>query len=164
MLRRLLAVLAASAFGSSSALAGGPYFLISPVPTQTAISCWAPHFPKFGTIVGYSVLGHFFLRNDVDNEYIVLHPFKKAAKSYGTFPDTKSFETSVLKDDGFADYVLRPKHVKEVERIVGTIKQGQVYIPRPYPFTGGSDRPETYSKGDVWVFMDIVGQMHGLCG
>ena len=162
MLRKLITLLG-SFTASFSASAEVLYFLTPSSSTQE-IACWAPHFAKYDTIVGYSVLGHFFLRASSDSEYAVLHPFKKAAKSYGVFTDVASFERSVLKDSGFSEYVLRPEHVAAVKKLVGPIKAGEVYIPRPYPFIGGSDKPETYSKGNVWVFMDIVGQTHGLCG
>jgi len=139
------------------------YFLVTPISAANKIGCWASKFPKYDRIVGYSVLGHFFLRASSDNEYIVLHPFRKAAKSYGKFSSLKEFEDNVLKDEGFAGYVLRPAHVAEVRKIVGPLKANEIYIPNPYPFVGGSDAPETYSKGNVWVFMDIVAQFHGLC-
>lgn len=138
------------------------YVLTVPTPTEE-IGCWADHFEKYDTIVGYSVLGHFFLRSSRDNEYAVLHPFKKAAKSYGVFPNAFAFEKAVLRNAGFAEQVLRSDHVAEVRKVVGPIKKEQVFIPKPYPFLGGSDKPETYSKGNVWVFMDIVAQMQGLC-
>lgn len=32
-------------------------------------------------------------------------------------------------------------------------------MPVPYPMLGGSGAPETYDKGNVWVFLDIVGQL-----
>jgi hypothetical protein len=160
--KQLMAFLC-SIVGTTSASADELYFLTPPASAQK-ISCWASHFPKYDTIIGYSVLGHFFLRASADNEYIVLHPFKKAAKSYGEFASAMAFESKVLKDDGFAAYVLRPSHVAEIKKTVGSLSEGEVYIPEPYPFLGGSDRPETYSKGNVWVFMNIVGQFHGLCG
>jgi hypothetical protein len=138
------------------------YVLTSPTPSEE-IGCWADHFAKYDTIVGYSVLGHFFLRSSKDNEYAVLHPFKKAAKSYGVFPNAFAFEKAVLRNAGFAEQVLRPDHVAAVRQVVGPIKKNEVFIPMPYPFIGGSDKPETYGKGDVWVFMDIVAQMQGLC-
>ena len=137
------------------------YHLISPQPSRS-LGPWAPHFAKFSEVVGYSSLGHFFLRDPISREYIVLHPFKRAAKSYGAHDSVADFEATVLKDPGFAEHVLRSAHVEAIARRLGDLAPDQIYIPKPYPFLGGSEAPETYEKGDAWVFASIVGQMHGL--
>lgn len=163
-MRRTLATLClALSLASGSAAAEQPlYVLTSPTPSEE-LGCWADRFAKYDTIVGYSVLGHFFLRSSADNEYAVLHPFRKSAKAYGVFPNAFAFEKAVLRNAGFVEQVLRPEHVAAVRELVGPIKKNEVFIPKPYPFVGGSDKPETYGKGDVWVFMDIVAQMQGIC-
>jgi hypothetical protein len=150
-------------FSFGSASAESLYVLIPPT-SSSKIDCWAEHFQKFDTIVGYSNLGHFFLRASSDNQYIVLHPLKKAAKSYGVFESVLAFENTILKEPGFSIYVLRSEHIALIQKRIGPLKNDEVYIPVPYPFIGGSDKPETYSKGNVWVFMNIVSQMQGLCG
>ena len=60
-------------------------------------------------------------------------------------------------------YELRPEETYVNVGFWGTVplKPGQVYIAKPYPFLGGSEAPETYGQGDVWVFLDIVAQAHG---
>ncbi|MDN3577779.1 DUF1851 domain-containing protein [Chitinimonas viridis] len=137
------------------------YYLINPVSAEM-LGPWEKHFPAFKQVIGYSSLGSFFLRNPNSNEYIVLHPYKGAAKSYGSHKSVNAFEKSVLKEPGFEEYVLRPDHVLAVSQVVGELPQGHIYIPQPYPFLGGSDAPETYNHGDVWVFSHIVAQMMDL--
>ena len=137
------------------------YRIFSPRSSQE-IARWAKEFPEFREIVGYSFLGHFFLRNPDSQEYIVLHPFKGAAKSYGVHASVEDFEKNVLNEPGFSLYVLRPDHVAEIHLLLGELEEDEIYIPEPYPFLGGTQAPETYSKGNVWIFMDIVGQMGGL--
>ena len=142
--------------------AGVPlYHLIEPRVSEV-LGPWAVHFPAYAEVVGYSALGHFFLRNPSANEYAVLHPYKKAAKSYGSFASLAEFEQNLLKEPGFQSYVLEPEHVQEIARRVGSRKSEEIYIPQPYPFLGGSCEPETYEKGNVWVFADIVAQMQNL--
>lgn len=68
--------------------------LIPPVAMHAAAPGWAAKFPQFDTVIGYSDLGHVFLSN-ADNECGVLHPYKAAAKSYGTFPDHETFADQV---------------------------------------------------------------------
>ncbi|SMC29676.1 protein of unknown function [Andreprevotia lacus DSM 23236] len=161
-MRRTLLALFASLFSTATPAADALYQLIKPAPLAR-LGCWARHYPAYREVVGYSVLGHFFLRDPATHEYIVLHPFKKAAKSYGSFDTVAAFEHAVLKDPGFVEYVFRPEHVQAVRGRLGALKADQVYIPEPYPVLGGRAGPESYGKGNVWVFIDLVGQVQGLC-
>jgi Domain of unknown function (DUF1851) len=153
----------ANMFFRKSAAATQPplYYLIDPRPAEV-LGPWADAFPAYGEVIGYSSLGHFFLRDPDSQEYIVLHPFKGSAKSYGSHQTIGGFEQSVLKEPGFQEYVLRPEHVRTVARRVGALSKGEIYFPEPYPILGGSDAPETYSKGNAWVFSHIVAQLGGL--
>jgi Domain of unknown function (DUF1851) len=137
------------------------YRLIAPCPADT-LGPWATAFPDYDEVVGYSSLGHFFLRAAATQEYIVLYPLRGAAKSYGEYDSVEAFEAEVLQDEGFTAYVLRPDHVDEIAARLGALGDDEVYIPAPFPFLGGSDAPETYQKGDVWVFAALVAQMGGL--
>lgn len=147
---------------SPAAGAGQGYRLIEPRSADAAIPRWTPHFPEFDTVVGYSDLGHVFLRNSRSREYLVLHPYLKGGKNYGVFADLPEFEETLLKEPGFAGYVLGIDHVEAIRRLQGPLGADEVYIAKPYPFLGGSEEPETYGKGDVWVFLEIVAQAHGL--
>ena len=136
-------------------------YVLTPLMAER-LDRWAEYFPDYDLVVGYSLLGHVFLRSSANKEYAVLHPFKKAAKSYGVFASASDFENDVLKEAGFSDYVLRSAHLDAVRKIVGPVGVDEIYIPKPYPFMGGSDEPETYSRGNIWVFLSIVAQAHGL--
>ncbi len=127
----------------------------------TAMPDRTPHFHGFDTVVGYSDLGHIFLANRRTGEHAVLHPFKFAVKSYGVFADTAAFVDEVLREPVFAQYVLQPDHVAAIRDLEGPLGTDQVYIPVPYPILGGTEEPETYKAGDVWVFLDLVGQVLG---
>jgi hypothetical protein len=137
------------------------YHLITP-RSHEVLGPWASEFPAYTEVVGYSSLGHLLLRDPVVKDYAVLHPFKSAAKSYGSYASIAEFEKSILCEAGFVDYVLRREHVQAVAKRLGHLKAEEVYIPQPYPILGGSDVPETYGKGNVWVFASIVAQTVGL--
>jgi hypothetical protein len=137
------------------------YRLIPPAPSEV-LSCWTKHFPAYDEVVGYSALGHFFMRRTESGEYIVLHPFKAAAKSYGNFESIAAFERDVLAEEGFGAFVLQAGHVAAIKELLGPLGKDEIYIPNPYPFLGGGEEPESYAKGDAWVFIDMVGQMSGM--
>jgi hypothetical protein len=78
-----------------------------PQPTSE-LGCWQENTRPFNTIVGHSNLGHAFLVDSVTSEYAVLHPFRAKFKQYGMFTTVQEFEQKILRDPGFAEYVLRP--------------------------------------------------------
>ncbi|MBF6327387.1 DUF1851 domain-containing protein [Nocardia transvalensis] len=136
--------------------------MIEPVPTAEAIPSWAPHFAHFDSVVGYSSLGHAFLANLQSGDYAVLYPYRAGATGYGPFVSPWEFADQVLTEPRFADFVLRPDHVSEICDRIGPLAIGQVYVATPYPFLGGTEEPHTYQHGDLWVFLDLVAQAHGL--
>ncbi|MFI9503532.1 T6SS immunity protein Tdi1 domain-containing protein [Nocardia sp. NPDC052566] len=142
--------------GASGFRLVGPYQLADAMPE------WEPHFPQFDTVFGYSDLGHVFLRNGRTRDYAILHPYIASAKDYGRFIEITDFVAEVLLDPGFAEYVLRPSHVAAIRELHGPLVDDEVYIAAPYPFLGGSERPDAYMRGDVWVFLDLVAQAQGL--
>lgn len=138
-----------------------PFRLFKPCRLDEVMPAWAEHFPQFDTVIGYSDLGHAFLMSSRTGEYAVLDPYSAGTKSYGTFTDIDGFVERVLFDPGFITYVLQPQHVSAIRRRLGPLAENEVYIATPYPFLGGSEDPESYDKGGVWVFFDLVAQAHG---
>ena len=63
-----------------------------------------------------------------------------------------------LKGAGIVESVLREPLVQSIEERLGKPDPGEVYIPVPYPWLGGSGEPNTYTKGDVWVYASLSGQ------
>lgn len=137
------------------------YTLLPAPQTIDALGGWAPQLPGFTHVTGHSGLGHFFLWNERTGEHAVLHPYRQAHKSYGAFDSVAAFELAVLADDGFAAFVLLPDHQAAIAAHLGPLGPEEVYIACPYPFLGGDESSETYMKGNVWVFADLVGQAHG---
>ena len=72
------------------------------------------------------------------------------------------FEKQVLKDPGFVDGILRPNDLAALATRVGALGEQDVYFPVPYPCIGGSGALETYDKGNVWVFMELLGRTMGV--
>ena len=134
------------------------YKLIEPVSSE-AIGHWIKDYPLYEKIIGYSSLGHVFLFSPSQSDYVVYYPFQAAAKSYGTFDSASEFEKEILQDEDFSEYVLRPDHVQEIIKAVGTLSEDEVYIPQPYPFLGGDESIDSYDKGNIWVMLDLVSQL-----
>lgn len=138
-----------------------PFRLIPSARIDEVMPAWAEHFPQFDMVVGWSDLGHAFLMSTRTGEYAILDPYSAASKVYGTFTEIDGFISEVLFDPNVITYVLQPQHVSAIRRRLGPLGDDEVYIATPYPFLGGSEAPESYDKGGVWVFFDLVAQAHG---
>ncbi|NQZ32892.1 MAG: DUF1851 domain-containing protein [Oceanospirillaceae bacterium] len=138
------------------------YRLIEP-QSSAAIGCWINDYQHYEKIVGYSNLGHIFLFNPSNNDYAVFYPFRGAAKSYGAFSSIKEFEESVLLDPGFLEYVLKPEQVQNIRNQLGALEGDDIYIPQPYPFLGGDQSVNSFTKGELWIMLDIVSQLREDC-
>ena len=141
------------------------YQIIEPELAKEKMPCWAfsTSFEEYTEVIGYSALGHVFMRSPDTNEYIVLHPFKKAAKLYGEFKNAQDFEEKILQELSFKVFVLDSDRVSEIKERLGVLAKDEIYIPEPYPFLGGDESIDSYTKADVWVMLAIVGEFHGVC-
>lgn len=108
---------------------------------DVAMPSWAPYFHQFDTVVGYSDLGHIFLAGRTTGEHGVLYPFKSAAKSYGTFGDTAEFVNEVVREPGFADYVLQPDHVAAIRDLLGPLGPERFTSLSPIRSSAAARRP-----------------------
>ena len=161
LLGMALAIGALSAAGAASAQQLALYQLITPRPAKEAAPRWAAQFAGFDQVVGYSALGHLFMHSTQSGAYAVIYPYQAGGKNYGPFKDIGDFERKILKEDDFDKLILMRAHVQKIRQLKGPLQPGQVYIAKPYPFLGGSEAPQTYGTGDVWVFLDLVAQAHG---
>lgn len=138
-----------------------PFKLVGPHPFEQVMPGWSEHFPRYDRVVGYSDLGHAFLMSTRTGEYAVLDPYSAGTKALGIHSDIGAFVDRVLFDPDFITYVLQPGHVAAIRKRLGPLAENEVYIATPYPFLGGSEDPESYDRGGVWVFFDLVAQAHG---
>lgn len=135
--------------------------LDAPAPL-TDIPPWDGNLNTFTHYAGYSVLGHVILTAPATGEWGILYPLQEGGfKSYGTMT-ADAFRAAVLDEKGYRDYALPTSHLDAVAAVAGPLDPGQVYFPVPYPFIGGSGDASTYQRGDVGVFLSIVGQFLGL--
>ena len=68
------------------------------------------------------------------------------------------FFEKVMNHAGFQEDVVHASFLEKVQAHCGELAEDQVYIATPYPCVGGSGAPETYQKGDVWVYLSISAQ------
>lgn len=133
-----------------------------PLAMTEVLDAWVGNLENFTHIVGQSAVGHIFAFDPARNEYGLVYPLLQRMKNYGPFASVGEFEAKILADSYVRDVIFEGAALPSVVERVGPLQPNEVYFPVPYPFLGGTGAPDTYEKGDIWVFYEIVGQMLGL--
>lgn len=143
-----------------SDLAGWTPYTFSPEPVSTSefMPSWPRVHAPYPLLHGFSRLGHVFLSDDAQQQFCVVYPLQGGSKGYQA-ASLAEFQRTVTDDPDFQAWIFPPSLVRPIVERLGPIDSMEVYMPVPYPMIGGSGAPETYSKGDVWVFLEIVGQL-----
>ena len=136
------------------------YQLIQPRSAQVLGPAWARSFPEHSEVVGYSSLGHVFMQTCLAR-YLVLHPLKGAAKSYGSYRSLAAFERGVLQDPALPPLCCVRTMCEWWPVGWGRWLRNPCTSP-PLSFLGGSDAPDSYEQGNVWVFVQTVARLSGL--
>lgn len=136
-----------------------PYtFAAQPGQTAELMPSWPRLHEPYPLLHGYSRMGHVFLSDQAQQQFCVVYPLQGGSKGYSA-ASLADFRATVIDDAMFQDWIFPPALVRPIVQRLGPIAHTEVYMPVPYPMLGGSGAPETYDKGDVWVFLDIVGQL-----
>jgi hypothetical protein len=136
------------------------YRLLSEPRNKDCLGALANRFGAFSDVVGYSALGDIFLRDPDTSNYVVVYLNRHGlpAKKYGPYDSVDQFRSEVLEDSALSEYCLKPESVGKLRDRVGSLEDSEVYFPQPFPCLGGSGELSTYSKGNVWIYVDLVGQ------
>lgn len=133
-------------------------FASEPAPTAEMLPTWPRLHEPYPLVHGFSRLGHVVLSDEAQRRFCVLYPLEGGSKGYEA-ASLDELRRTVIDDRGFQIWLFPEALVRPIVERLGPIDAGAVYYPVPYPMIGGSGAPETYSSGDVWVFLDIVGQL-----
>lgn len=133
-----------------------------PLPVTEVLDCWVGNLENFTHVVGQSAVGHVFAHDPARQEYGLVYPLQQRMKNYGPFVDVREFEARILRDAYVQDVIFQGPAVNDAVRRLGPLAPNEVLYPVPYPFLGGSGEPDTWEKGNIWVFYEIVGQLLGL--
>jgi len=133
-------------------------FAPEPGPTDELMPQWPRLHADWPLVHAYSRLGHVVVSDAQQTRFAIVHPLEGGMKAYDA-ASLDELRRTVLEDADFLAFVMPASHVRAIVEHVGPIDADSVYYPVPYPMIGGSGAPETYASGDVWVFLDIVGQL-----
>ena len=133
------------------------YHFLEVTKTKEFLDEWTNVTGDFDSIKGYTDLGDVFLINSKTGEIGVLLTMDNSFHPMG-YNDWEKFHNEVLKNPKFQESVIHSSFIAKVNAHCGKLDNEQVYIATPYPFLGGSGAPNTYKKGNVWVYLSISSQ------
>ena len=134
------------------------YFYYDDPKPITLFGAWRKLAGDFDLVVGYTFLGDLLLMSSENEQCAILYNMPPELVDLEYFGKI-SFENEFLAHETVETDFLKVEKVKEIESRLGSLSIGEVYIPEPYLFTGGDGSVESYAKGDLLVFMDIIGQL-----
>lgn len=146
---------------------GFVYKLLDDFVSVDMLGVWEKHLLHFSKVVGYSATGTLFLFSPETKEFLAFYPSQPGnnSKYYGVFDNLAAFEEKILKDKDFPEfglYPIKPEDLKYLEDKLGTLDEHQIYFPKLDPALGGSLSLDGFTKGDIWIRTDILGQNRGI--
>ena len=135
------------------------YRTFSPVPLAEKSKRWAhriqAHYPN---VFGFSAFGDLFVcSQDGRQVAVVLTNLPKLEQL--NFDSIESFTSIFLTNASIVEQVLRKADYEQLVSRLGLLSNDQCFFPVPFPQVGGSGALDTYNKGDVWVHLDLLGQV-----
>ena len=133
-----------------------PYFRIDQVMAR-----WAATANDFDEVVGYTYLGDVFLRNSKTGQFAILFTIGPELVSLDiySFPE---FEKSFLSHSEAIRTILQKQKLDLIEGRLGKLDGDEIYIPVPFPFMGGDRSIESYKKGNLFTYLDLVGGLQDI--
>jgi hypothetical protein len=129
--------------------------------SSVRLGCWENKAGNFRIAIGYTAWGDFFLQNPDTRQFAILYAFNPEIVPLH-FNTIDAFKSEYLHAPEVQSHLIRPERLVAVEARLGALSEGEVFIPELFPFLGGSCEPESYAKGNLWTFIDFVGQLQGV--
>ena len=123
-----------------------------------AIPIWTPVVDRFTRIWGYNSFGDLFLQDPQSNDIAILYTLNP--ELFPTrYNSIQTFEKEVLSNPEYAEELIQPEKTAALVDKLGPLKDAEVYIAQPYQFLGGDGSLDSYTTGNVWVYLDLIGQL-----
>ncbi len=107
---------------------------------------------------GGTFFGDLFLQDPQNNDIAILYTLNPELFST-RFNSIQTFEKEVLSNPEYAEELIQPEKAEALMERLGPLKDAEVYIAQPYQFLGGDGSVDSYTTGNVWVYLDLIGQL-----
>jgi hypothetical protein len=119
---------------------------------------WSQFVGRFQKIWAYNFFGDLFLQDPENNDIAILYTVSPELIPT-RYSSVSIFIEEVFSDPEYSDELLQPKKSSALINRLGSLNELEVYIAEPYLFLGGDGSIESYSSGNIWVYLDIIGQL-----
>ena len=127
------------------------------MPIQSKAPRWSGLAGTYQSVFGFTRFGDLFL-TDPTTGYVAYLFTERPELAELDFDTIADFEKKFLPEPGTRQHLLRENDFSTICRRIGTPQGEEVFFPVPYRVIGGSGAPETYEKGNLWVYLDIYAQ------
>lgn len=135
--------------------------LLQSTAVSQAMGRWANFVGEFDEVFGYGYLGDVFLRNAASGQCAVLFTVNPEIVALGMNSIT-AFIDSFLAHPETRRLILKEEKVAEIESRLGSLDDGEIFIPVPFPFMGGDSSVASYKKGNFFTYMELVGELQDI--
>jgi hypothetical protein len=135
--------------------------LFEPVRLDEQSARWAKRVPKYPLIFGHSAFGHLFVCNE-DQSSLAVIVTERPEFIELKLNSVQSFKDDFLMNEGVLSDFFGVERYRHLVGRLGEPSNAECYFPVPYPASGGSGDLDSYEKGNIWVHLDIYGQVIGL--
>ena len=125
------------------------------------LGCWSGVLKDFTQIIGYTNFGNLFLKKPQNDQIAILYTIEPEVVPTN-FNNINDLLNELLKDKDIESELIRSDDTAILIQRLGSLKDDEVFIPEPYPFLGGSGELSTYTKGNVWAYVELVGLSQGV--
>ena len=137
------------------------YLILQKPSSVEDLGCWSTVTNEFTEVLGYTNFGNFFLKNPNSGQLAILYTIEPEVVPTN-FTDINELIGALTNDKDIESELIRSSDTAILSKRLGNLLEEEVFFPEPYPFLGGSGELESYSKGNVWVYADLVGQSQGV--
>lgn len=122
---------------------------------------WKRMAGRFNCIAGYTFLGDLILFNSETHQFALLFTINPELAPLD-FYDFDQFVDGYLGHEKVRRHVLQVEKVQKIQDRIGELGSDQIYIAEPYQFLGGDCSVNSYSKGNIWIYLRIIGDLQGV--
>ncbi|GLQ98799.1 T6SS immunity protein Tdi1 domain-containing protein [Dyella mobilis] len=135
--------------------------LFEPVRFDHKAPRWAKRVPKYPLIFGHSAFGHLFVCSEAQSNLAVIATERPEFIEL-KLDSVQAFKDDFLKNEGVLNDFFGVARYEQLVKRIGELSEAECYFPVPYPASGGSGAKDSYQKGNIWVHLDLYGQVIGL--
>ena len=141
---------------SAGTFEDGLFSMLDETLSNAVLSSWRWLLGQDAVALVTSALGDLFFWSEKHKAVYFLEV--QRGKSTFVDKDVGFFLDHFLIKDGVLESVLHREFFKSLTGRLGKLKYGECYIAEPWLRLGGSGDVNTYTKGDLAVYTNLVGQ------